>query len=148
MIKFIKFILLSWAFLSMLSCAKQPTDSENEERPVRAELRQIPGCSGHGLTKAAFADSCFSYKFTQDLVVDFCVSANCCPDSNRFQFAYEVRHDTIAVAVADTAANLCRCICDYVIHAEFSDLPRDRYMFLCYYQNKLRYNEIVKRSLP
>jgi hypothetical protein len=129
--------------VGILSCSDQPTEPEH----VKAQLYQISGCSGLGLTKAAVDDSCFSYKFAQDLVVDFCVSANCCPDSLRFQFTHDIRHDTILVAVADTAANLCRCICNYVIHAEFTDLPRDRYVFCCYYGEAMVYNEKVNRSL-
>lgn len=147
MFKFTKSILLGCALLGVLSCSNQPTNSENGEAQVHGVLYQIPGCGGHGVAKTAVGDSCFSYKFIQDLVVDFCVSANCCPDSNRFQFKHEIRNDTIAVAVADTAANLCRCVCNYVIHAEFSDLPRDRYIFYCKYDNAIVYNEVVKRSL-
>ncbi len=142
MFKFARSLLLGATLLSMLSCSDQPTKSVT----ARAQLYQIPGCSGHELAKAAAGDSCFSYKFAQDLVVDFCVSANCCPDSQRFQFTHDIRHDTILVAVADTAANLCRCLCNYVIHAEFTDLPRDRYVFCCYYGEAVVYNEKVERS--
>jgi hypothetical protein len=143
MFKLAQSLLLGATLLSMLSCSDQPTESET----VKAQLYQIPGCGGHGLAKTAVGDSCFSYKFAQDLVVDFCVSANCCPDSQRFRFTHDIRHDTIFVAVTDTAANLCRCMCNYVIHAEFTDLPRDHYVFCCYYGEAMVYNEKVERPL-
>jgi hypothetical protein len=132
--------------MGILSCSNQPTDSEKQQTEVQAVLRQISGCGGHELAKAAVGDSCFSYQFTQNLTADFCVWANCCPDSQRFELAHEIRNDTIFVAVADTAAHLCRCICKYAIHAEFTNLPRDRYVFWCHYDDAMVYNEVVKRT--
>lgn len=108
-------------------------------------LYQITGCGG-GLAKSFVADSCFSYQFGTDLIIDFCVTANCCPDSNRFDLSYETRHDTIAIAVQDTAARLCRCICPYVIHAEFHELPLDHYTIQCMYDNRVAYNEEVHQG--
>jgi hypothetical protein len=35
------------------------------------------------------------------------------------------------VTVADTAAALCRCMCKYILHAEFHDLPGEQYVFVC-----------------
>jgi hypothetical protein len=139
--------LFGLALIGVLSCSDSPTKSEKEQPEVQAVLRQIPGCGGHGLTKAAGGDSCFSYKFTQNLVVDFCVAANCCPDSNRFELAHVIHNDTIFVAVADTAANLCRCICNYVIHAEFAGLSRDQYIFYCQHADAVAYCEPVQRKL-
>jgi hypothetical protein len=76
-------------------------------------------------------DSCFSYQFHAALVVEFCVLGNCCPDSDRFTFKHTISHDTIMVTIADTAAHLCRCVCPYVLHMEFRDLPGDSYVFYC-----------------
>jgi hypothetical protein len=47
---------------------------------------QVPGC-GANLVKASASDSCFSYQFHDALIVDFCATANCCPDSNRFSLS-------------------------------------------------------------
>lgn len=135
------------ACLSVISCSQQPTNAEKEQTEVRAVLSQIPGCRNHATAKAALKDSCFSYQFAQTLVVDFCVSANCCPDSGRFDLTYEIRNDTIDVAVADTAANLCRCVCTYVIHAEFTGLRRDRYVFCCHDGDTVMYAEAVERPI-
>jgi len=77
------------------------------------------------------ADSCFSYDFHDALVVEFCALANCCPDTNRFAIAHSVQNDSIVVTIADTARHLCRCICTYVLHVEFSDLQEDSYQFVC-----------------
>jgi hypothetical protein len=110
---------------------------------------QVPGC-GANLLKASASDSCFSYQFHDALIVDFCATANCCPDSNRFSFKQRVSHDTIMVTIADTAAHLCRCICPYVLHMEFRDLPGDSYIFFCtwddYSDRLVFYSERVHRN--
>ena len=114
-------ILFLGAFL-----ACQPS-TEPQTWDGEYQLYQVNGCQGGGLSKSITGDSCFDYQFDTDLILDFCVNANCCPDSNRFDLSYEIKHDTIEVAVKDTAADLCRCICSYIIHAEFYDLPEDKY---------------------
>lgn len=110
---------------------------------------QVPGCQRQ-LGKSTASDSCFSYQFHDALIVDFCASANCCPDSNRFSFKRTVSHDTIMVTIADTAAHLCRCICRYVLHMEFHDLPGDNYVFFCtredYSDRLVFYSERVHRN--
>lgn len=63
--------------------------------------------------------------------------ANCCPDINRFQLASVVSHDTIAIAVADTAARLCRCSCPYLIRAQIRELSGDHYVVVCNYGDSL-----------
>jgi hypothetical protein len=141
-------LLSGLAFIGILSCSDQPTNSENGLTQVQGTIYQIPGCGDHGLSKVAVRDSCFSYQFIQDLAVDFCVSANCCPDSLRFQFTHGTRNDTLFVTVADTAARLCLCTCQYLIHAEFPNLPRNHYIFYCKYGDAIAYNEVVKRWWP
>jgi hypothetical protein len=110
---------------------------------------QVPGC-GANLLKASASDSCFSYQFHDALIVDFCATANCCPDSNRFSFKQRISHDTIFVAIADTAAQLCNCICPYVLRMEFRDLPGDSYVFFCtredYSDRLVFYSERVQRN--
>jgi hypothetical protein len=110
---------------------------------------QVPGC-GANLLKASASDSCFSYQFHDALIVDFCATANCCPDSDRFSFRHRISHDTIFVAIADTAAQLCNCICSYVLHMEFRDLPGDSYVFFCtredYSDRLVFYSERVHRN--
>ncbi len=92
---------------------------------------EVPGCRPSYPGKALMSvDSCFSYQFHDQLIVDFCVSANCCPDSNRFSIDHMIRADTITVTIADTAANLCRCMCRHWIHAEFHGLESDDYTFV------------------
>jgi hypothetical protein len=113
-------------------------------------IEQMPGCKSGQLGKGSHAtDSCFTYQFTNALDVYFCASANCCPDSNRFSIRNEIRSDTIFVTIADTAAHLCRCNCTYMLHAEFHDLPKDRYVFLCsredYSSLALLYSVTVQR---
>lgn len=108
-------------------CAK----SVNPEN-VESSIVQIPGCQSAQLAKSsASSDSCLTYLFQNTLYVDFCATGNCCPDSNRFAITHEIRGDTIAVTIADTAVSLCRCMCRYILHAEFHDLPRDQYVFVC-----------------
>ncbi len=97
-------------------------------------IAQAPGCLST-LRASATPDSCFSYQFHDVLVVDFCATANCCPDINRFSSKHTIRNDTIAVTIADTAAPLCRCICTYNLHGEFSELPGNQYLFVVYRQD-------------
>jgi hypothetical protein len=61
----------------------------------------------------------------------------------------EIHHDTIVVTIADTAAQLCRCNCRYVLHVEVGDLPLPSYLFLCrrndYSSQFILYSERVFR---
>ena len=141
-------LLAALAGARLVSCAEKST---NPGIPGgQGPLYQVPGCASKPLARTRVGDSCFSYTFGKDLNVDFCLSGNCCPDSNRFALRYEVRHDTLLVVAADTAAPLCRCNCSYVIHGTFSDLPLDKYLFLCtredYSSRLVHYSEYVYRS--
>lgn len=101
-----------------------------------ATIVELPGCKSPGLEKnAVLDDSCFSYDFHNVLTADFCIVANCCPDSNRFSIEHSFSKDTITVTVADTAARLCRCDCTHWLHAEFSDLEGDQFQFLVYLED-------------
>jgi len=145
MLRFVPSMTVIILFMLASTCSESVTAIDEN---VQALLYQVPECGGSGLAKDALIDSCFSYQFDTDLAVDFCVRANCCPDSNRFDLDYLISSDTIYVAVADTAARLCRCVCNYVIHAEFTNLMRDRYIFYCSYDPEigLVYAEEVKRG--
>lgn len=96
-------------------------------------LNQIPGCQHLRLNKSESSDSCFTYTFKKDLVLDFCASGNCCPDKNRFDLSSKIFNDTIQIVVKDTAQNLCKCNCNYIIHGEFKELPADRYVIKLLY---------------
>ncbi len=99
---------------------------------VKATLYQSGGWDSPGvLSEIEPSGSCFKYKFVDTLLVEFCLTGNCCPDSNRFSLTHEIRGDTIFVTSADTARNLYRCFCRYVIHAEFENLELNRYRFIC-----------------
>lgn len=107
-------------------CNESVTSGENS----KASIKQVGGSTSSALDKITKeSDSCFSYYFHNDLIVDFCVSGNCCPDSNRFFSDYRISMDTITVTIADTAANLCKCICNYNIRAELEGLLLNRYLF-------------------
>ena len=114
-------ILLLGAFLA---CEQSP---EPQKWGGEYQLYQVNGCQDGELSKAATGDSCFTYQFDSDLILDFCVSANCCPDSGRFTLEQAIQNDSITITVLDTAANLCFCDCSYIIHAEFYDMPEDMY---------------------
>jgi hypothetical protein len=138
----VRFILISG--LLAFSCSDKGTTPGNIQQAN--QLYQIPGCQRGLIPKSSGGDSCFSYQFAADLLVDFCVAANCCPDSNRFSIAARIFGDTIKVAVHDTAAQECRCLCAYAIHSEFSDLPLDRYRFICLYGDSVKYAVEVLRQ--
>ncbi|MFB0515088.1 MAG: hypothetical protein ACETWG_00605 [Candidatus Neomarinimicrobiota bacterium] len=120
-----------------------------EPEPLSEEflLYQVPGCQGN-LQKSTFEDSCFNYQFEEDLILDFCVWGNCCPDSNRFVLFAEIRNDTLAITVLDTAGRGCWCLCNYTIHAEFSEPILDQYWVDIYADtdyDTLTYLELVQR---
>ncbi|HEX9652445.1 MAG TPA: hypothetical protein VGA99_01940 [bacterium] len=142
MITFLR-VKLMLAMLGCFSCSEQATNPEGS--PLN-QLYQVGGCGGVGLWKTSSGDTCFSYQFDSRLSVDFCVSANCCPDTNRFSLAYTMEEDKINIAVQDTAARLCRCVCPYVIHAEFHDLPLDYFLIVCRYDGQVWYEEDVWRQ--
>lgn len=137
----------------LISCKDSSVSSESNVR-----LYQLPGCqtfinqkSGYQKSiDASIIDSCFYYNFEEKLTIDFCVNGNCCPDENRFLITNNIFKDTITVTVTDTAANLCRCMCNYIIHGEFELLSYDSYTVKCvrneFNSNKLLYTKRIKRT--
>lgn len=141
--------LLILSALLLATCTDKSSGPGNLE--PGASLRQIKGCfSLPSLTEFAYTDSCFTYEFGDTLVIEFCLTGNCCPDSDRFTLVYEMKSDTIMVAATDTAQHLCHCICNYRIHAEFSNLQLNSYVFVCTRSDdsgKLYYAEGVSRGM-
>jgi len=122
-------LILLIAFLSTVvffSCKDEITFSE-----VSANIFQDGKCRGSALSKSSAADSCFSYTFSNTLIIDFCVIGNCCPDSNRFTSSYSVTDSEIVIRIKDVAPNLCKCICKYMMHAEIAELRNDHYTIKC-----------------
>jgi len=111
-------ILFLNIFLKGCSDTTDPVESNNL-------FYQEPGC----MNKTSLADSCFDYTFTDKLIVEFCVSGNCCPDSNRFIFQQVIIQDTINLTVTDIEERLCRCICNYILHSENTELPLNSYQY-------------------
>ena len=140
-------IAILFALTILFSCNTAPTN--NDEKP-KCRIYQIPGCGNHTLAKSALfpEDSCFVYQFDSKLIIEFCLTANCCPDSDRFEFDYEINKDSIFVTVEDTAGNLCYCICPYTIHMEINNPQENHYYFYCDYYDKIIYTEeIYKKKL-
>lgn len=138
------FGLLALAGLSCTNNSSGPGVAQ-----INANLRQVSGCISKVSSSSQAGDSSFAYEFGDTLYVSFMLSGNCCPDSNRFSLSYEVRSDTLYVAATDTAARMCYCICNYVLRAEFANLPFDRYTFICTRPDdggKVYYDEIVVRK--
>jgi len=125
-------------------------DSSITESAADGIIHQISGCN-KSYSRSPESDSCFTYTFRETLKIDFCVPGNCCPDSNRFSFKSGVFKDTITIVFADTAANLCRCICNYTIQAEFDNLIKDFYLVKCQRKDSLgvytSYREKVYRQI-
>ncbi|NVM56579.1 MAG: hypothetical protein HWN51_00445 [Desulfobacterales bacterium] len=144
--KYLSLIIPGLILSAWLTCEKS---TKSEPWSGEYTLFQVPGCQSNALAKSFSKDSCFTYQFDTDLLIDFYVNGNCCPDSNRFDLFSEIRHDTIAITVLDTAGRGCWCICDYIIHAEFSGLLLDSYVIDIYADtdyDTLTYLEIVQRS--
>lgn len=136
------FAVISFIYFS--SCSED-TPTKPGDGKINFTAYQIAGCNSHyPIEKATQGDTCFSYTFIDTLKVDFCVTGNCCPDSNRFVTSHNIIADTIFITVSDTAANLCQCDCNYIIHIEISGLPNNRYIFYCHYLD-FEYNEVVIR---
>ena len=136
-------ILLLVLVIGSVNCKKAITQSP-DFRGI-GDLIQLDGCARGALEKTSDADSCFTWSFTENLIADFCVTANCCPDTDRFQLGYSIKAGAIHVMVQDTAQNLCRCICPYLIHAEFSELEKDSYHFFVEYNDSVLYDRQVIR---
>lgn len=145
MSKQIFFYLIGMLTILLYSCERSTTPDELLPKPETA-LYQVGGCGGSPLRKAALVDSCFDYTFNEKLSIDFCVSGNCCPDSNRFVIQSGIIGDQITIAVTDTAENLCRCICPYQLHAEFSHLPESSYRVICKLAEKVWYDTLAVRG--
>ena len=136
--KLIYFIFITIALL-LFSCTTEPVITNHSFTSY-----QVPGCNRHTLSKSTNPDSCFVYSFEDTLKIDFCVTGNCCPDSNRFTTNYKIKSDTIFVKVKDIEEHICRCMCNYTIHLEFNNLEKDKYIFYCDYDN-LKYREYVRK---
>ena len=141
---FSSFVLVISILFYVFSCTTDnPTNQENEI--ITFSAYQVGGCNSTPLAKIAVNDSCFSYSFNDTLKIDFCVTANCCPDSQRFLTDYYLKSDTIFVTVTDTSAELCDCICNYTIHLDLVGLSNTQYFFNCYYNNRVVYDEIINK---
>ncbi len=120
---------------------------ESGDSPSRFSFRQVPGCLATSNTRDATPDSCFRYAFDDEtLSLEFCVTGNCCPDTDRFDVSIRVSQTVIGIAVADTAANLCRCICPYLLQVEIRDLMLNEYQVNCDADSVRLYSETVKIS--
>ncbi|MGE5805055.1 MAG: hypothetical protein ACM34M_04630 [Ignavibacteria bacterium] len=112
----------------LFSCKEKVTNFEDGTTGFSYSASK---CHGDLQKEGALPDSSFEYTFFDSLFIDFSLPGNCCPDSNRFLVFQNINQDTIYISVEDTAANLCLCICNYHIYAEFSDLPEDHYVVFC-----------------
>lgn len=130
-------------FLVFLSCKDKSTPMPPDEIPPFSI--QISNCIGPILWKTdrIVADSVFAWTFGNKLVLDFSFPANCCIDSNAFSVSRMILNDTITITVTDTVVSFCRCICTYMAHAEFADLPNNHYVIQCIAGNKHGYGPPV-----
>ena len=139
----------AWIFIAILAvswCSENSTNISLEDKSSVSAFKQVSGCLQSSLLKTGTPDiSCFDYSFHENLTLDFCLPANCCPDSNRFDYSYKIRNDTIYFAVLDTALDLCDCICTYKIKTEISGLSEDAYIFNCFYNGSTVYDTLVYR---
>ena len=140
----------AWIFIVILAvywCAENSTNIVLDDQSSVSVFEQIPGCLQSPLLKVRTTDyKCFDYNFHENLALEFCLPANCCPDSNRFDHSYTISNDTIYFTVLDTAQDLCDCICNYKIQTEISGLLRDAYIFQCLYDGKTVYDTLVYRQ--
>ena len=138
------FGILLCVAISMLACSEKSGNPKSEK--LESLIYQDGRCQRQLFRSATSEDSCFFSQFKQDILIDFCVTANCCPDTSRFQTSSAVSNDTIFIVVADTAANRCLCDCPYRIHAEFRKPLLSRYVVVCYYGGLMIYRETVVKE--
>jgi hypothetical protein len=144
----ISFLSAALLVLICLSCSEHENSfsvlspGSGLQPPVSFSSR-YSNCLYSGIAKGSYPDSVFTYSFSDSLVVDFSVTANCCPDSSRFSISSIAGSDTLVVAVADTAQNLCRCYCLYMAHAEFKNLAKDHYIIRCTLSNSAGANQVI-----
>ena len=135
-------VLAAFILINVSSCSEESSTGHSTGAVIFSEY-QVPGCNNSGLDKTLYNDTCFVYRFDEKLSIDCCVNANCCPDSNRFDILQQIYGDTIVVTVADTAAHLCKCMCNYIVRLEWENLPKNAYTFICYAEDGLKYSESV-----
>ncbi len=128
-------VLIAAIGLMVLVCFSCTEESTNSDTQATLTFSYQSSKCLQGLPKRSLFDSVFVYTFTDTLIMDFSVEANCCPDSDRFKVSWSIAGDTINVSVADTAQNGCRCNCPYMIHAAFGNLPNDHYVVRCVIDN-------------
>ena len=129
-------------FISIIFIACSDSTSPNNNSNTL--FKQVPGCGNFNLPKMS-GDSSFSYTFDNILKINLSLPANCCPDTNRFDYVHTINGDVIDFIVIDTAAHLCKCICNYSIEIEMNDLDKNSYQFVCTYYDSIYYNEKVFR---
>jgi len=134
------FLFIVFLISLILSCNTN-TSPEREENTL-TKFSQVPGCNKTNLAQI-LSDSCFTYTFNNTLNINLCLPANCCPDSNRFDYLYSISNDTINLMALDTAARLCRCMCNYIIQIEVDNLHKDQYKFICVYYDSTFYSETI-----
>ena len=128
--------------LFLIGCNEKSTETE-----TFIKIYQLGKCNSYNLTKVTSDSLCFNYKFESSLVLDFCVKGNCCPDSNRFIFNYKINENQIDIFVDDIAPNLCKCICNYTIHADILGLSNSKYFVKCYSKDNGEYKILHEREV-
>ena len=143
-----RFIWIFAAVIALYCCSQNSINSIPDSQSSVLVFEQIPGCLEGNPAKTAARDAaCFQYDFQQNLKLELCLPANCCPDSARFDYNCTVGSDTIYFTVQDTAQELCDCMCTYKIQTEISGLQRDVYIFKCFYKGLTAYDTLVYRSI-
>lgn len=123
------------------SCSNSTSPNSN----LNLSFKQIPGCNNTLLSKT-LADSSFKYTFDTYADISFSLLANCCPENNRFDQITLLNDNTITITVIDTAAQLCRCICNYELNIKVRELTENLYTFICLYGDSILYNEKIIRD--
>ncbi len=134
------FICVILTSLIFYTCSESTSPNNNSD----ILFKQVPGCGNFNLPKSA-NDSSFSYTFDNSLKINLSLPANCCPDTNRFDYIYTINDEEIYFIAIDTAAHLCKCICNYTIEIVINDLDKDSYQFICTYYDSVYYNERIFR---
>jgi hypothetical protein len=134
-------MLFAGIAIALFACKDKSTNTNNT--PVPSFSYVTSRCNSHVLPIRTASDSVFTYSFNQNLIMDFSVWSNCCPDSGRFIPGYTIRIDTIFITVTDTAQALCDCICSYMIHIELTNLPLNQYIVRCRIGNGSNFDDPI-----
>jgi hypothetical protein len=129
----------------LISCKDSTTNSPKTNNHNVYSIA-VDGCQ-NALNKRASSDSIQSFEFNDDsLKIIIHVTANCCPEIDRFITTTTIDEDSVHLQVQDVAKGLCNCNCPYEIQTVVKREGIDSIYFTCEYYDSLIVTELFTRE--